>query len=265
MDKVDSRNIGIFKLAQEYLLSFTPVTAEMLEAQLTEWQRKKLTNIPSLFKAMLIHAQNRQGMPNSIGKIEYLTHLLYEFSPVAVIQQYASWEVLFDAIIQSGYTPPGRMLKDKKNNYWVIYCKAIVSIAKFLSTYSSIEEFNTFVEGFSTNEYSRLALPLLLQHEIFGFGFALACDFLKENGYPQFIKPDTHIKEIAYGIGITHSTSDFQIFKDTIKYCESIQVIPYEVDKLFWLVGSGRFYLFQVEVSTSKKEFIKLVNQRYPL
>ena len=73
-----------------------------------------------------------------------------------------------------------------------------------------------FIKGFLTNEQSKLALPLLLSEEIFGFGFALACDFLKDNVSPEFLKPDTHINDIALGLGITTSTNNFHIFKSCI-------------------------------------------------
>lgn len=262
---MNQRNLAIFNLAKDYLLSFELISEEMIEKQLCEWKQHKPHTMPALFKALLVHAKNRQGMPNSIGRIEDLHSLLFEFSPIRVCQAYSTWEDLFDAIVTSDYTPPGRMQKGNNRNFWVIYCKSILSSAAFLSKYSRVDEFTTFVEGFYTNEDSRLALPLLLEHEIFGFGFALACDFLKETGYPEFIKPDTHINDIAYGIGITTSNSPFQVFKDVITYCRTIQKLPYEVDKLFWLVGSGNFYLSKAKISTSKTHFIQLVNEHYPL
>lgn len=129
-------------------------------------------------------------------------------------------------------------------------------------SYDSIDEFDRFVQGFYTNQYSRLALPLLLKQELFGFGFALACDFLKENGYPEFIKPDTHINDIAKELGLTKATTNFEIFKDVEAYCQRINKLPYEIDKLFWLVGSGRFYLFDVKINSSKWEFVRQVKCR---
>lgn len=245
--------------AREYLLSFDEVTDQMIDRQISEWKEHKPTSLSGLFRAFLMHAQNRQGMPNAIGDIDNLADLLFGFVPSGVLMKYTSWENLFDAIRSSGYTPPGRMQRDNKKNYWVIYCKAIISIAQFLSSYKTIEEFDDFVSGFLTNEYSRLALPLLLEKEIFGFGFALACDCLKENGYPQFVKPDTHLNDISRGLGITEATSDYHVFKDVEAYCRRNQALPYEVDKLFWLVGSGRFYLFGVKVNSSKWDFIRNV------
>lgn len=236
------------------------MTNEIIDSHLNHWKSRKPKTIPELFRASLLHAQNRRGMPNSIGNIEGLRSVLFDFSPSEVSKKYQSWSELFDAISRGNYKPPGRLEKENNKSHWVIYCKSIVSIAEFLSTYSSIEEFDNFVHGFLTNKHSRLALPLLLKEEIFGFGFALACDFLKETGYPDFVKPDTHINDISRGLGITDAKNDFGVFKDLEAYCQRIDMLPYEVDKLFWLVGSGRFYLNNLKVNTSKWDFIKNIN-----
>ena len=248
--------IEYYNRARQYLLSFDSVTSDILEDHINEWKTKKPRSIAGLFKAFLVHAQNRQGMPNSIGSIEKLSTVLFDFDHIKVNEKYHDWESLFDAISQSGYKPPGRMIKSNNKSHWVIYCKAIVSIAQFLSSYKTLDEFELFVNGFLTNEQSKLALPLLLAEEIFGFGFALACDFLKENVSPEFIKPDTHINEIARELGITNSKSNYRIFKDMESYCSRIGVLPYAVDKIFWLVGSGNFYLRGIKANTSKHEFI---------
>lgn len=246
--------------ARDYLLSFEKVTDEVIDAHLKHWKVQKPKTISELFRAFLLHAKNRQGMPNSIGDIEDLSSVLCNFMPSEVSKRYLSWSELFDAIVLGDYNPPGRLEKENNKSYWVIYCKSIISIADFLASYSSIEEFDEFVRGFLTNEHSRLALPLLLKEEIFGFGFALACDFLKETGYPEFVKPDTHINDISRNLGITNAKSDFGVFKDLEAYCRRVDMLPYEVDKLFWLVGSGRFYLNNLEINTSKWDFIESVN-----
>jgi len=103
----------------------------------------------------------------------------------------------------------------------------------------------------------------LLEKEIFGLGFALACDFLKENGYPKFIKPDVHIKAIFHGVGISKSKSDYDIFKDVIRFSEDINELPYCVDKLFWLIGSGKFYLDNVRIKTNRDEFVERIKHQF--
>lgn len=253
------QEIEYYSKAKAYLLSFDLVTEEMLDGHINEWKKRKPKTIKELFKAFLLHAQNRQSMPNSIGDIEKLSKVLFGFDHIKVANAYGDWGMLFDAIKESSYSPPGRMVRDNKKSHWVIYCKAIISIVEFLSRYKTLDDFNKFVDGFLTNEQSKLALPLLLSEEIFGFGFALACDFLKENVSPQFIKPDTHINDIAIGLGITKSNKNYQIFKDVEAYCARVKVTPYAVDKVFWLVGSGNFYLFGIKVNASKHEFIEQI------
>ena len=105
-------------------------------------------------------------------------------------------------------------------------------------------------------------MPLLLAKEIFGLGFALACDFLKENGYPKFVKPDRQIKAIFRGLHLTESTSDYEVFKDVIRFSDAVDEIPYRVDKLFWLIGSGKFYLDNIKIKSNRNEFIQqIINQ----
>ena len=138
----------------------------------------------------------------------------------------------------------------------MIYAKSVLSAAHFLKRFETAQSFHDFVGSFYRDEYTRLALPILLKEEIFGFGFALACDFLKESGYEQFVKPDTHIKELCRAAGITESDTDFVVFKDVISYCDKHGLVPYEFDKLIWLVGSGTLHIDDKQIPINKKEFI---------
>ena len=51
--------------------------------------------------------------------------------------------------------------------------------------------------------FDTACLALLLKNEIHGYGFALACDFLKENYSPEYAKPDTHIQVIFYSLHLS--------------------------------------------------------------
>ena len=252
----------IFEKAREYLLSFEEINKNMIEKHLNHWKEKQKANsLNDLLVAILESAQNKQGMPNTIGDIKNLRPYLEDFAPLRIIEKYDNnWEKLFRTI-ENNYIPPGRMVINNPQSFWVIFCKSAISASTFLSHFSNVKEFNRCISQFYLNEYTRLALPLLLKEEIDGFGFALACDFLKENGYPEFIKPDVHIKAIFNGIGISRSDSDYEIFKDAIKFSKSIGEIPYVVDKLFWLVGSGYFYLNEVRINTNRNEFIEEVRK----
>ncbi len=254
-------NIEYFNIGKEYLLGFDQVTEKMIDSQLNEWKSRKVNTLPDVYKAILNCAKNRQGMPNSIGKIENIQHLLFDFDHKKVLAKYVAWDALFDSIDQDEYTPPGRMEKYNNKNFWVIYCKAIVSVAEFLQLFDKYDDFDKFIKGFWASEYTKLSLPLILSENIFGFGFALACDFIKENISPDFLKPDTHIRDIAIGLGLTKSKNDFVVYRDVEAYCRKINKLPYEVDKLFWLIGSGNFYLFDTQIKSDKFAFIEKIKK----
>jgi thermostable 8-oxoguanine DNA glycosylase len=128
-----------------------------------------------------------------------------------------------------------------------------------MTQFASANDFYAWVDRFDKDERARVALPMLLSQEIVGYGFALSCDFLKELGYISFAKPDVHIKDIFAGLELCPPrASDYQVFKAAIRVAKNVGVTPYNVDKLFWLIGSGKVYDDPSigRIGTSKKEFI---------
>ena len=244
------------KSARKYLLLCEGVSENMLDKHLTLWQSSKKNTKQDIYKSFLNHAKNRQSMPNTIGDIEKLSDILFSFNPKKVSDTYSSHIDLLEKIISLKINTPTPIDITNPKSHWVVFSKSIISSAKFLTNFKSPVAFHDFIESFYCNAHSRLALPLLLKEEIDGFGFALACDFLKENGYNGFVKPDTHLNDICRAAGITASLTDFGVFKDVISYCEGKNIIPYEFDKLIWLVGSGSFYLNKFIAKTNKQEFI---------
>ena len=257
----------IVEFTYNYVLKKLDSDKEKLDYYLEEWKYRKPKDLNELFKNMLMHAQNRQGMPKSIGEIENIREFLFNFEPKEVYKYYNTWEEIFNKI-ENNYKPPGRMDITNTRSYWVIFCKSIYSISKYLSRFSSLEDYNVYVNQFinSKNVDSLISLPLLLSEEIFGYRFALACDFFKENISPEFIKPDTHINKIFKGIGICkQNDTDFEVYRNVVKFSHQADKKPYWVDKLFWLVGSKTFYKnkkydMEQKVKTSKEELVSLIN-----
>jgi hypothetical protein len=96
---------------------------------------------------------------------------------------------------------------------------------------------------FNRHESTRAALPMMLEQEVDGFGFALACDFLNELGYEGYAKPDVHLRDIFTELDLCpRNASDYQVFKAVVRIARHVGQSPYHVDKLFWLIGSGNFY-----------------------
>lgn len=252
----------LVRKARAYLLSLPDVTEQILDAHLKNWEHLRKDSIPALYETLLHHAKNRQGMPNIIGDVARLRGIFFDFDPNEVAAKYKSDRDILNQIVAQRVPIAGAINANNPRSYWVIFAKAALSAAHFLRDFPTAQDFHSFVQAFYVNHHSRLALPLLLKEELFGFGFALACDFLKESGYNGFVKPDTHLNDICRAAGITEAVTDFGVFKDVVAYCKKHDLVPYEFDKLIWLVGSGNFYLFNRTVPADKGVFIANWMQR---
>jgi thermostable 8-oxoguanine DNA glycosylase len=130
-----------------------------------------------------------------------------------------------------------------------------------MSQFTTADDFYKWADLFEKDDRARPALPLLLSCEIYGLGFALACDFLKELGYANYAKPDVHVRDIFEGLGLCQKASDYQLFKTVVRVAKNVEVTPYNVDKLFWLIGSGHFYAHprigvNGRIGSQKRQFI---------
>jgi len=221
----------------------------------------QLTTINQIYFKLLESLTNKQGMPNSIGEIYNIKKVLKSFSPKKVIETYGQdWRLLFKTI-KKDIRPSSRMKISIPNNYWVVFTKGALDGARFLSKFKSGNEFRSSIDFLAKNEALLTAAPLMLSHEIFGFGFALACDFLKESGWSQYSKPDVHIKDILKRTGFSDGT-DLDTFKSVLTIAKNVNQTPYTVDKVLWLIGSGELYNVGIKFKTNRDEFIKYYNKR---
>ncbi len=272
---------AIYDEARKYLLTLDNVNDALLNKYLDEWKDKE--NLPKSIEDLLLgilnSVTNRQGMRKKMGfdeqkGVEILQQCLFNFEPKRIITEFPTYEEVFKKIkTETEFSPKGNL--DITNNlnkpcYWRTFCKATISASNFLARFDDVDKFDKFVKTFYFNEYTQAALPLLLAKEIDGLGFALACDFLKDNGYPEFVKPDVHIKYIFNGIGLSDSGEDYEVYMDVRKFAKEIDEIPFQVDKMFWLVGSGYFYMPEDEnigkkgrIKTKPDKFISDVNKLF--
>jgi len=57
---------------------------------------------------------------------------------------------------------------------------------------------------------------------------------------------------------------DYQTLKVIDQIAKDNKITPFEVDKIFWLIGSGNFYLSEINIGRNRDEFIKKVKSTYP-
>jgi thermostable 8-oxoguanine DNA glycosylase len=257
-----------YALAKEFLLrsgAERGITSELIEKYLY-LSKPRPSTLAGLYERILESAQSanmKAGViGGSIGGVGNLGRVLCDFQPSRVLEKYqADWEEVLDDVVAQ-LKPRGRIRRTPRS-IWPRYCRTILSSAKFLSQFESANDFYDWVDFFDKDERARAALPMLLDQDIEGFGFALACDFVMGLGYENFSKPDVHIKEIFQELGLCPwGTSDYEVFKAVARVARNVGVTPYNVDKLFWLIGSGNFYEDQDvgdggRIGGRKKDFIE--------
>lgn len=263
-----------YELARGYLpsLKINGVTESLVEKHLNPASlNPRPTTKQGLYQRVLESAQNanmKSGViGRSIGGVDKLVLVLEDFAPGAVLTKYGnSWDLVLDEIVKR--LKPRGQIRRTSRSIWPHYCQTILSAAAFVEQFATIDEFFGWVDFFDRDERARPGLPMLLSHEIEGFGFALSCDFLKELGYVNFPKPDVHLRDIFTALGLHDGDDDYQLFKAIIRVARNANVTPYNADKTFWLIGSGYFYNHVATIGTNgrignhKKEFIEYARSR---
>jgi len=250
----------LYTAAYDYLES--RIGKEALEHKLNHYRCHKVNNMHDVFWYLSNSLTNKVGMRATIGAIDPLEPFLFGFDPWQTHSHYQDdWKQLF-ADIKEKYTPPGPMDINKPNSYWAIFTKGVLSGAEFLSQFDSFESFDEFVSSFTFNDISIAALPILLDQEIYGMGFPLGCDFLKEIGYTNYAKPDTHTIDILYGTGVAASQDNYVVYRAMVRMGRINNEVPAVVDRLLWFIGSGRYVDENVKITRQKTGFIRLLRPK---
>lgn len=261
--KTDLKLKTLYEYAYDYLA--TKIGQSALEQKLNHYRNHKADTMIDLFWYLLNSLTNKVGMRATIGDIDVLGDYLFCFDPYQCHEHYQdNWEKLFKQI-QDNHTPPGPMNIKNKNSYWVLFSKGILSGAEFLSQFESYSAFDNFVKSFAFNDLSIAALPILLDQEIFGMGFPIACDWLKEIGYSNYCKPDTHTIAILYETGVAASQSNYDIFKTMVKMAKVNNEPPAVIDRLLWLIGSGKYVEKNEKITRQKAAFIQDIRPKLEL
>lgn len=270
----------IVDYAYNYLLERIPVENEVERKKLLDESLRplekfsKLENLNDAYYKLLCSAVNRDHMANTIGNIKELKPYLLDFDPKKVFKKYKNWEEICDVFIEK-HDKNGVINKEKANSHWVWFCKSAYDGAKFLSKFKDLDNLKNYINEYlkdkEVNEELHLENMIKLvydiadrksKNKIFGFGFALTCDYIKEHFSTDFSKPDVHIKDILSGLGlIPKKARDVEFFKFVYKFSKEAGMAPYSVDKIFWIIGSGRFDINEISIKTSKVEFIENIKR----
>jgi len=258
----------LYKYAVEFLTSFDKVTDEILNKHI-EPEHSKPKDLSIVYYKLCESAQNKQMSSSVVGAsingIENLGKVLFNFDPIKVSQHYGKSDKdrLLDIIIKD-LKPIGQIRRTNRS-IWPLYCQSIIDAAHFLCSFKDVEDFYKWTDFFAGDSRAKPALPLMISYEISGIGFPLACDFLKELGFNEYGKPDVHLKDIFKAIGLidknekSNTKLDYQTLKVIDRIAKENKTTSYSVDKVFWLIGSGNFYLSDLKIGRQKATFIKKI------
>lgn len=238
--------------------------------------------------------QNRQSMPHTINfkdNFKKISSCVYGFDPKKINDKYGDdVESLMDQFrnkaIENIRERPQENdvegLASYHKSYWYMFSKGILRGAKYLCGFNSGEGFFEYLDKlremykWCNEKYSDsivgerihdFAWKQLFDKEtgIFGMGPALAPDFLKEIGYTELGKPDTHIVGIFEKLDICDTSSKSEIQKTLRAIASANEVDSYEVDKVFWLICSDKkkkFYVHEdIGVKGAKKNKPELLKR----
>jgi len=251
------RDKKAYKLALSFLVHIDErVTPEIIEQHVSESEYDRPGNMPDIFKCLIDSARNAQMKRNVIGDIQRLEEAVCRYDHTALLQRYnGDPKELLDYIVTN--VKANDILRLTDRSIWPRYCRSIISSASFLSRFNTTKEFHDFVQFFHDNDVALPALPLMISKEVYGIGFALACDFLKEIGYQNYAKPDVHLKRILPALNLCDSSDEYMVFKSVVRIAKNANNTPYAVDKIFWLIGSGYFYRSGFRVGRHADEFLE--------
>jgi len=247
----------VFFFAEKFLINLAKennLNEKIIEEHLKT--TSKFDNLLDANKRLIESLSNRQMMPSVIKFIQneqMFRKILFNYNPHEILHEYPDANSLFERFKETFDIKNA----ESKRNLWKKFAEGIISGSKFIVSFKDKEEFNRFIMTFSLNKYTKVALPILLSREIEGFGLALSCDFLKELGYRDYPKPDVHLIKIFNELKLADSTDPYEVYKSIVEMAEIVQKDAYTVDKVFWLISSGNFYLKNIKLGRNRDRFIK--------
>lgn len=256
MDK-NNKHKFVFKLAQEFLDKIIAEQPGLNNSVLRKHlqHESKFENIKDAAGRLFLSLTNRDRMFSVIGfklKEDQIKKILFDYNPNKILSFYKDPNALLQ-VFRKRFNLQNAM---GERSLWRKFTEGIISGSQFMTSFRDKKNFDDFIKNFAFNKYTKAALPMLLSKEIKGFGFALSCDFLKELGYRDYPKPDRHLIEIFYNLGLSETEEPCDVYKSIIEMAVVVKEDAYTVDKIFWLLSSGNFYLVNIQTGKCRDQFI---------
>ncbi len=262
--QIMEKQIGkIYKFSYQYLIDISKdsVSKEKIDQFIKQPDKRNCNCLEDAFDLLLDVLQDFNRNPNVI---KYRTR-----------SQEIKRHIEFPNLQHISLLNPSKLSADFATKFdtngtrcWENYCKGIVSGAKFLLNFKSYGQFKKLCKSFNKNVMTREAFALLLKEKINNMGFAIACNWLKELGYYNYPKPDTHMKDICLTLKLIDNREDeLGCFEAMSNIAKAAHVRPYMLDKVWWLICTGDFYRYDIKLQIPSKklknDFLKALKYRF--
>lgn len=198
-----------------------------------------------MMKMFAFILQNRQSLPNIINiqkNYEVIYTITSGFDTGTIIAKGSSG--LYSEFEKAG------IVSKKAKKTWTSYCDGLVDAANYLDgNFINFVNYKAKFNSKVTFESERSKIM-----KIKGIGPALSLNYLKETVMDN-AKPDTHTKAVFSSFDST--VHDDESCVESIKrYAKEGGVPYYKLDRMVWLICSGKFFKHGISIGNGKQKFI---------
>ena len=249
-------NLNIYELSKEYLIRQTMRLFSCDQTRAIEIVEEYIStpNVTNLTFANILDElastlQTGQSLPNVINYLNRkyeLRRIFKNYDPQLLSE--ASEDELFNEC----HAAFGECV-NKGEKSWRKYIGGMVDGASILKRFENVQDFVDAINnleagyGLSFEQYQDVA-PIEMRAskgfynwKIYGMKNAIACNLLKEIGFENYVKPDTHLKAAFDAVELPYENDD-DCLRIGRELASAYHVTPYALDRVIWLCCSGHYY-----------------------
>lgn len=257
---------NIYSLAKEYLVQQTkrvwPTNIDDQEAKVEEYFTPNALplSFESILEELASSLQTGQALPRVIKFLQRKDKLKEIFCDYDKDQLKNADVRTLQERCKNEFYHGNAGWNDTVAKRWEDYVEGMINGAVILSRFNTHEEFISAISNFSRlnkkqfsfddyqgNKDSTSCARIINGHDdtrkwkIKGMGKELACNFLKELGLPDYVKPDVHIQDVFSALGLC-SRDEYECLEVGKMLAKECGVNAYKFDRVIWLCCSGHYY-----------------------
>ena len=236
---------------------------ENLEKELAHYLnvRDEYPTARPIFKQLLGSLRNKSMMARVIGEIEPMRDAFFGFDHSKVLCD-GGCRPLLGRLKETVDRAKDVSMTNPKS-LWRQFAEGAFDCANFMGTMfagpdSPAGDFHKLIDSHCQSPESAWQFANSIQWAIDGLGPALCCDFLKEIGSVQYSKPDTHVTDFLKGCRLIpqKKCDPYLAFLQMWRISDATASKPVIIDKIVWILGSGRWTGEESPKGVCMKQFL---------